>query len=218
MKSGLQGPAAAAVAGLFISLLSTATPATASNEAFYLPKRIYGLDVQPRGWNLVALPARNPYQGPLGLTNLCRDLHLDPEAMIIQFDGQGRILAHVCSMAPSFQLLDGRGVLIESPRLRDGSIVGSDNLTKTIPIFDLGTAPRGTNLFPVDFHTTFVTPEDLCSACGLSPTASVARIDALSGMVLTHRCGQIPSWNLVRGEAVLVLEDQGPKSCQPAHF
>src|SRR5262249_20693534 len=148
-------------------------------EGFYLKTRIYAQGRRPIGNNLVSLPARSAYQGQGGLTRLCKDLNLDPEAEITQFDGLGKVESHLCSMpAPQFNLLDGRGVLVHDPRNRDGAVVGSDNPTKTISIAQLGTAPVGTNLFPVDYHTTFLTPEDLCVTCGLSNTATVSRIDA----------------------------------------
>jgi len=219
MRGSQERSAAAIAAALVFAILAAIGVSPASNEGFYLPRRIYPQSQRPIGWNLVALPARSPYQGPGGLTRLCKDLKLDPEGQIIQFDGAGMVFAHVCSMAaPQFNLLDGRGVLIQNPRLRDGVIVGSDNPTKTIAIAKLGAAPVGTNIFPIDYHTTLVTPEDLCLTCGLSATATVSRIDAQTGTVFTHLCGQAPGWNLVQGEAVLVFENQGPKTCSPPHL
>ncbi|MBI3451143.1 MAG: hypothetical protein HY049_19795 [Acidobacteria bacterium] len=191
----------------------------ASNEGFYSQTHVFAAGARPRGFNMLALPPRSSYQGRFGLTKLCADLHLGPDGEIIQFDGQGQIFSHSCaSAAPQFQLLDGRGVVVLDIIARDGALAGTDVLFKTLPISDLGTAPKGINLYPVDYHTALLTPEDLCLDCGLSASAIVTRIDAGSGGVLSHGCGQVPGWNLVPGEAVLVIEDQGPRSCSPPHL
>jgi hypothetical protein len=101
---------------------------------------------------------------------------------------------------------------------RTGIIVGSDTPNKTITIEKLAIAPTGTNVISVDYHTTAVTPQDYCVDCALSNQATISRFDACSGQVFTHTCGQIPQWNLVLGEAVLILENQSQKVCTPSHF
>ncbi len=207
--------AAVALTATFLA----AGKAMASNMGFWLEKTVYVLGTAPLGYNLVALPARNPYQGSGGPARLCVALGLGPDAQIILYDGVGNIFSHICSFpSPQFNLLDGRGVLITDTAERIGLLVGADDPAKVITIYDLGTAPLGWNFFPVDYHTTFGTPQDLCVACGLSSTATVTRFDAKDGMIFTHPCGGVAQWSLVQGEAVLVLEDQGPKLCTPPHL
>jgi hypothetical protein len=203
-------------ARLLIVLVAGQGIATASNEGFYLAKRTYPLGARPKGWNLVALPARNPYQAPGGLAALCRDLNLDSKGEIIQIDGQGAVNTHTCgSGPPQWSLIPGVGVIVQDTTLRDGAIVGTDVPNKTLTILNMGPPPKGTNIFPVDYNSIDVTPEDLCQDCGLSSTATVTRFDAATGMVLSHQCGQVSSWNLVKGEAVLIVEDQGTRICRP---
>jgi len=208
-----------AAAALGLALISHPLPIRASNAGYYFPIRIQALGRKPQGWNLVTLPERSAYQGTFGLNKLCADLKLDPDGQIIQLDGQGKVLTHVCSMAsPQFNLLAGRGVIVQNPRIRDGVLVGSDDPTRILTIFNSGKAPLGVNVVPIDYDTTLTTPQDLCQSCALSNTASVSRIDALTGMVMTHACGQIPGWSLVQGEAVLVVESQGTRTCVPPHL
>jgi len=203
---------------LLMALLSPGR-VPASNEAFYAKKHLFAAGVRPRGFNMITLPPRSSYQGRFGLSKLCADLHLGPDGEIIQFDGLGQIFSHSCGSAtPQFEILDGRGVIAIDTAARDGVVVGSDVFFKAVPVADLGTAPKGINLYPVDYHTALVTPEDLCLDCGLSGSAIVSRIDAGTGSVLSHGCGQVPGWSLVPGEAVLVIEDQGPRVCSPPHL
>jgi len=203
-------------AGFLIVLVASSGSATASNEGFSLSKRTYPLGGRPKGWNLVALPARNPYQGPRGLAVLCHDLNLDAQGQIIQIDGQGMVNTHVCGGGPQqWNLIPGIGVIVQDPQLRDGRIVGTDDPAKSVAIVNMGPLPKGTNVFPVDYNTIDVTPEDLCHDCGLSDTATISRFDASTGMVFTHQCGQAPAWELVKGEAVLIVESQGTRFCRP---
>jgi len=196
------------------------TPAPASNFGFWLKKEIAPILGGSTGLNLVSLPARNPYQGKFGVIQLCSALGLSPSAEITQIDpNSGNIGAATCSnSAPQLRLLEGVGVLIESQTSASGLLVGADVPGKFLTIFGLGSGHKGQNLFPVDYHTTMVTPEDLCNACGLSSAATVTRFDAASGNVGTHQCGQTPQWHLQRGEAVLILEPQGTRTCSPPHL
>lgn len=212
-------PLFALAAVALVAVFAAATTAEASNMAFKLNKQIWALGSGGvKGKNLVSLPARNPYQGAGGLGRLCTALGLSTSGQLLQFDGTGGILVFTCGQVETFALLDGRGVMVSDNADHTGILVGSDVPGKVITIFDLGSGSVGRNLFPVDYHTTAVTPEHLCTQCGLSGTASVSRFDAQNGQVLTHTCGQVALWNLVLGEAVMILEDNGPKACSPSHF
>ncbi len=211
----------ALVAALSILVVACAAVATASasNMAFKMNKVIYVLGTPPQGQNLVSLPYRNPYQGPGGTERLCTALGLSSTAQITQFDGVGNIRTHTCGNIPQFDLMDGKGVMILEPGgTRSGIIVGSHVPGMQFTLEDLGTSPIGINLLPNLYHATAVTPQDLCSDCGLSTTTTISRFDANTGQILSHTCGGIPQWNLVLGEALLVLEDNGPKNCVQSHF
>jgi hypothetical protein len=203
--------------------------AQASNMAFKLNKIIHPLASGGKGRNFVAFPDRGPHSGPGGYTNICAALNLDPNAgEVTQFDAVGgSVNTYRCGQLETFTFLDGVGAIITDPVGAGGIIVGSDIPGNSFDFIDLGMPPIGYNIFPVEYHTTAVTPEDLCDQCGLSSTATLTRFDALDGSVLTHRCTQLPIWDLVLGEALLVLDEQVdpntiggpiPLTCTPSHF
>ena len=217
-RRSLKRPMFVIAASALVVAFAAVSLASASNMAFKLNKQIWALGGGSKGRNLVALPARSPYQGAGGLTRLCTALGLSTNGQVQLFTGTGTIYTYICGTVETFQLLDGKGMIISDTADRNGILVGSDVPGKTIRIEDLGASPVGTNLFPVDYHTTAVNPQDLCNQCLLSPTATITRFDAQAGVVNVHVCGQVPLWNLVLGEAVMILEDNGPKVCSPSHF
>jgi hypothetical protein len=194
--------------------------AEASNMAFKLNKQIFELASGGKGKNYISFPDRGPHQGPGGLTNICAALNLtDGTGEIKQVDAQaGTVNSFICGQLETWTFQDGVGVVVTSPTPTSGIIVGADTPGNSFELYDLGTPPIGYNNFPVEYHTTAVTPEDICNQCGLSTSAQVLRFDAQNGQILTHNCTQLPLWNLVLGEAVLILEDNGPKTCTPPHF
>lgn len=211
--------ALALAACALLVMLAAGANASASNMAFKLNKQICQLGTAPSGQNLVALPHNHPYEGPAGLTVLCNALGLSNSAQLTQWNGTGSVNVFQCGQAQQFNFLKGKGVMITEPTgPKTGVLVGSDTPNKTITIENLAIAPTGTNVIPIDYHTTAVTPQDFCVDCGLSNTATISRFDACAGQILTHTCGQVAQWNLVLGEAVLILENQGQKVCTPSHF
>ncbi|MBI3447622.1 MAG: hypothetical protein HY049_01685 [Acidobacteria bacterium] len=213
------GRTAAIVACTVLALVAANMTASASNMAFKLNKQICQQGTAPVGQNLVALPDHSPYEGAGGLNALCTALGLSSTAQITQWNGTGNVFIHVCTQAQQFNLLAGKGMMIQEPTgTKSGVIVGSDIPNGQIRIENLAVAPNGTNVIPIKYHTTAVTPQDFCVDCGLSNTATVSRFDACTGNVLTHTCGTVAQWSLVLGEAVLILENQGPKVCTPSHF
>jgi hypothetical protein len=200
--------------------LGTWEKAEASNMAFKLNKVIHPLGSGGQGKNYTSFPDRGPHQGPGGLTNICNALNLATGiGEITQLDPAfGLVNTYQCGQLETFSFQDGQGAIITDIQATSGIIVGADTPGNSFNFEDLGSPPTGYNIFPVEYHTTAVTPEDLCNQCGLSATATITRFDALNGLVLTHQCTQLPLWNLELGEAVLILEDNGPKSCTPPHF
>jgi len=193
--------------------------ATASNMAYKLNKQIFPLAGGGKGRNFVSFPDRGPHSGPGGLTNSCAALNLSANGTITQFDAQvGIVNTFQCGQLETFTFMDQVGAIIEDTVATSGIIVGSDIPGNSFTFRDLGSPPIGYNKYPVEYHATAVTPEDVCTQCALSATATITRFDAQNGFVLTHQCTQLPLWNLVLGEAVLILEDNGPKTCVPPHF
>lgn len=194
--------------------------AQASNMAFKLNKVIHPIAAGGKGRNYVAFPDRGPHSGPGGFINICNSLNLGTgTGTITQLNAAaGTVNTFQCGQIETFTFLDGTGVIISDVAPAGGIIVGADTPGNSFNFTDLGSPPIGYNIFPVEYHTTALNPEDLCNQCALSATATITRFDAQNGIVLTHQCTQIPLWNLELGEAVLILEDNGPKSCSPPHF
>ncbi len=193
--------------------------AIASNMAYKLNKQIHPLVGGGKGRNFVAFPDRGPHSGPGGLTNSCAALNLSPNGTITQFNPvAGTVNTFQCGQLETFVFADQIGAIIEDTVATSGIIVGSDIPGNSFSFADLASPPKGYNKFPVEYHTTAVTPEDICTQCALSATATITRFDAQNGFVLTHQCTQLALWNLVLGEAVLILEDNGPKTCVRPHF
>lgn len=215
----VRGLAILSVAALVFTLGSW-EKAEASNMAFKLNKVIHPLGQGTLGKNYTSFPDRGPHQGPGGLTNICSALNLaNGFGEITQLDpAAGTVNTFQCGQLETFSFQDGQGAIITDTVGTSGIIVGADTPGNSFNFEDLGSPPTWYNIFPVEYHTTAVTPEDLCNQCGLSATATITRFDALAGLVLTHQCTQLPLWNLELGEAVLILEDNGPKSCTPPHF
>lgn len=209
----------AVASGILLVAIASMGPASASNMAFKMNKQIYALGSGVLGQNLLSLPDVNPYLGSGGLTALCNALNLSTAGQIIQIDADtGVVQTFTCGQVETFTLLPGVGVLINDSADTGGVVVGADIPGNSFPIFVLGSSPRGLNFFPVEYHTTAVTPEDVCQQCGLSGTASVTHIDADTGNVFSHTCGQIPVFNLELGASLLIQEPAGTVSCTPPHF
>src|SRR5262249_51438008 len=129
--------------------------------------------------------------------------------------------------ANNFVLVVGRGIRIKQPNVAGAQtkvlIVGAHdpNVLITVPRYAGGV---GELWFSVPLNSTAITAGDLCLSAGLTSTfpgnATIARVDAWSGIATTASCGTAGAQNmvLVRGEAVLIREPNGPKSFYPAHF
>jgi hypothetical protein len=208
------------VAAAFMALCMSGVDAMAGTSmAFRHRKAIHALGTGAKGRNYVSLPDRNPYLGTDGLNTLCDHLSLSANATITQFDAQaGLVRTHQCGFLQTFNLQERVGILILDTVATEGMIVGSDVEGEPYTIFDLGMGTVGRNVFPVEYHATAVTPEDLCIQCGLSTEATVTRFDALTGGVHTHLCGSLTVLELRHGEAVVILEPNGPKVCTPGHY
>lgn len=197
-------------------IVDAADPDCTEGVNFKMPKSIGGSGRQ----NFVALPYVNMFQGAGGPERLCEMLRLSSSATITQYDAEtGDSFTHECGTTPTFELLDLCGVDIVEPEVgvKTGFLIGAEGDDPNVPIYKLGPGNKGKNLFPVLYHTTYVTPEDICEKCGLSDDASVTRIDSFAGTVHTHRCTQLPLWELVLGEAVSISEPESDRSCVQEH-
>lgn len=206
------------VAGLALVAFSVVSTADASNMGFKLNKQIWAQGSGSKGRNLLSLPDNSPYSGPTGLTTLCNALGLGTSGQITQWNGTGGIFTFTCGQVQTFNLLPGVGLMVTNPTDSSGILVGSDNPSAVYTIYDLGASPVGTNIANVKWHTTCTDPQCICTDAGLSASATVTRFDAQTGQVLTHTCGQVPLYTIQLGEALLILEDNGPKTWVPSHF
>lgn len=204
-------------AALLVAFAATAG-AEASNMAFKLNLQVFPLLGGARGKNLVSLPDRSPYQGSGGLTRLCTALGLSGAGQITMWNSTGGVFIYTCGQVETFSLLDDKGIMITDTAAHTGIIVGSQVPGKTYFIKKLGQSPVGTNIFPVAYNTTATNPEQVCTMCGLSATATLSQFDADIGQILTHTCGTLPVWNLRLGAALLVLENTQDVSCVQSHF
>jgi len=208
-----------ALSAVLCALSLLGREAMASNMAYKLNKQIFAITGDGKGRNIVSFPDRGPHSGPGGLTSTCAALNLSSNGTLTQFNPvSGTVNTFVCGQLETFSFADQSGAIIQDTVSTSGIIVGSDIPGNSFFFADLGSPPKGYTFFPVEYHTTAVTPEDICTQCALSATATITRFDAQNGFVLTHQCTQLPLWNLVLGEAVLILEDNGPKTCVPPHF
>jgi hypothetical protein len=206
------------LAAAFLALCMGGVDAKAGTSmAFRHRKAIHVYDGAAKGMNYISLPDSSPYLDPNGLNTLCSHLNLSANATIKQSDAQNGIVhPHKCGYLQPFMLKAQVGILILDTVATEGMIVGSDVEGQSYTFFNLGLG-TGRNVFPVEYHATAVTPEDLCIQCGLSAEATVTRYDAVTGYVQTHLCGNLALFDLQRGEAVVILEPNGPKVCTPGH-
>jgi len=205
-------------AGVLLVAFTVVGTASASNMGFKLNKPLSAQGSGSKGRNLVSLPSNNPYKGVGGLQNLCNACGLGSSGQLVQFNGLGQVVSFVCSQVQTFNLLPDKGVMVTNPTDSSCILVGSDDPQSTDVIEDLGSSPVGTNLFNVKWHHICTDPQCLCLDSNLSNTATITRFDAANGQVFAHQCGQVALWQLVLGEAVLILEDNGPKTVHQSHF
>lgn len=211
-----------AVALLGSGALLSSSVALASNMGFKMNRVVNPIALPaPKGQNLVALPFRNPYQNAqdicvaLGLTNTT--------GKVIQINAAtGATLSHTCGNAGPYSLANFVGVRADNPSSTGGILVGSHQSNVAITLQPIALpAPKGDNYFPVPYHTTNVTAQDLCLDLTLPAGGKVIRIDSLTGATLSHTCGNAGPYALILGESVLV-QFSGPAisipAGHPAHF
>ena len=201
--------------------------AMASNMGFKMNKTIAATaSPSPTGENRVALPYRNPYNNA---QDICTALGLTATTgSVRQLDPASGVTAvHNCGAAGPFSIALRLGVIVRNPTAVSGILVGShaSNPPSGITIRKLGSpSPIGQNDFPVPYHTTAVTAEDLCVDLGLPAASIVRRLDAGSGVTSVHNCGSPGPYSLVLGEAVRismpssVTTDLVVSAGHPAHF
>lgn len=207
--------------------------ATASNMAFKMNRAFLGIGgVAPSGDNWTSIPYINPYTS---INSFCTQIGLVSTGL----GARGRITVVDQTTGSPAQIncgttagnaalpSDGRGVALRQVAggPTSGIIVGSHDPAKLITIPDQGVIPAGSFWFSVPYHTTAVTANDLCASSGLTNSglgsrAQITRVDGLTGTPTSANCGTTAgnSLNLVLGEAVRILEPNGPKTFRPAHF
>ena len=202
--------------------------AQASNMGFKMNRVIQPLGTpSPKGQNQVALPYKNPY---LTAQDVCDALGLSgvaPKGKVSQINAStGSTSSHNCGDAGAFSLTGRQGVIVNNSTAAGGILVGShqSNPPGTISLLGLATpSPKGQNRFPVPYHTTAATAQDLCVDLGLpSPSnGKIQRIDAATGVTSSHNCADAGAFNLVLGEAVIITFTGSTITVpagHPAHF
>ncbi len=217
----------AAAVALVVMVAMPGGEAHASNMGFKMNKSTAAKNgPDPQGVNLISLPYQNPYQDAQDIC-VAFGLSAAPAGTIEQVDASaGAINVHGCGLGGPFALADRVGVVVKDSVARTGILVGSHvgNPPGSITLFPLAVPPQGNNHFPVPYHTTAVTAEDLCVDLGLpaAPDGVIQRIDASGGAILVHGCGLGGAFPLVLGQAVIV-QHASPGNIvvppgRPSHF
>jgi len=210
-----------AVALVAVSMLILAGGALqASNMGFKMNKVIYaqGGAGSGVGDNFTALPFRNPYQNA---GDVCSALGIPAGGTIQQIDAQfGTPFNFTCGGGSPFALLQRVGVRARSASLTGGILVGSHaGGPPGVTFHALGGPPTGDNHFPVLYHGTAATAQDVCSQAGLAAgTSTIQRIDAQFGTPVNHTCGGGAPFALVLGESVRVRTTTLVSGFVPPHF
>lgn len=202
--------------------------AQASNMGFKMNRVIQPVGTpNPKGHNLVGLPYKNPYNNAqdvcaaLGLSNVV------PQGKIIQVNASsGAQASHSCGDANPFALTPRVGMDITNNTLAGGILVGSHNANPpgSITIFAKGTpSPKGSNYFPVPWHTTAVNAQDLCVDLTLPATTNVKGVVPSTGAQPSHNCGDAGPFALVLGDTYIITLPTGALTVNvpaghPAHF
>jgi hypothetical protein len=161
------------------------------------------------GDNLLSIPAVSPINVALGPNNgfkqLCNRFGLTgTTSLVIQFDAQaGNITTFQCDQAAAPPFTAGQAVLIRPTASGNGRIPGVE-CSQSYTTYIEGAGALGDNLFPVPLTATAADPQVLCGQLNLVNNSQVIRFDAQAGNIQSHLCGQVPVFNLVLGEAVLI--------------
>jgi len=205
--------------------------AQASNMGFKMNMIIQPLGTPaPKGQNFIALPYKNPY---VTAVDVCTALGLSAATgkvtQIKAGPAPAATLSFNCGDLPgsAFTLLPRVGLVVNNSTAAGGIVVGShaSNPPGNVTLYPLGGFPLGQNRFPVPYHTTDITANDLCIDLGL-PTASgkIVRTNASTGAQPSFNCSDLPgsAFNLVLGESVIVtFSGASPITVaagHPAHF
>jgi len=220
-----------ALVAFSISLLAGGAP-QASNMGFKMNKVISIGGGFPIGTNWVALPYRNPY---VDFQDVCDALGLvAPTNIRVTIAGKcdpnnpGEDNAveanHICGAGDpqvfnalwKIPSLDYRRIgleILDAPATVNGILVGShEGGPPRVNIYaggDVGNGP-GRNDYPVLYHGTAATAEDVCNDLGLDKVggpgfvARIERINAATGAIAGHFCGAAGAFALVLGESVRI--------------
>jgi hypothetical protein len=232
--------AVAGIAGaVAICLVGTTEEALASNMGFKENKQVFlKAPPLPRGRNLVALPANNPYTNMQGV---CDALNLPGGGpTITQVDpNTGSSFNYFCvpgaASTTGPALIDLLGVEVNNLAAdASGIIVGSHRPGVNYTLWEQQVpSPKGRNLYSVPFHTTNANMQDVCIDWGLNlapfvGNSTITKVKAdPPASATTYFCtpgGPNPAAPaLVLGEAVIILyTDLTPavitKTAIPSHF
>jgi hypothetical protein len=182
----------------------------------------------PKGNNIVSLPAVNPTRT---FQDVCRRFGIPAGSgspngtAVTQFNADtGGTVTVLCNQPVDQNLTDGQAVLVQpvaaglaDPNNITGRIPGVECARPYTSYGDAGGA-IGDNLFPTPVTIATSSPEDLCGMLNLPSdpngvnSASVIHFVAGPGSILTHRCGQTPTFGLRIGEGVLIRPPGTPGS------
>jgi hypothetical protein len=201
----------------------------ASNMGFKMNKVVFlfsGAGSAPKGDNFVSLPFRHPYQNA---ADICSALALTNGTGTVQLvdAATGTPFNFTCGGGGPFSLTAADkvriGLRVRNLTATGGNLVGSHAAgppgVTFFRFFGAGSAPRGDNQFPVLYHGTAATAQDVCSQAGLGAGSTIQRIDASTGTPSNHTCGGGAPFSLVLGESVRVREPNAQiNGFVPPHF
>jgi hypothetical protein len=213
-----------AIAGaMLLGLAGSSDEAVASNMGFKENKQIFRqLPAAIQYGNLVALPFNNPY---LTSQDICDALNLsvgDATCQIQQINaGTGVTATDTCGGGGSFPLAARVGVsVVQCTVNHSGIIVGSHapGVGVTLSLQAVTPPEKGTNNFPIPFHTTNATSQNVCDDLGLVAPVSIRRNQADIAVPLIDTCGGGGAFNLVLGESLIIKNLAATISPIPSHF
>jgi hypothetical protein len=187
-------------------------PPACGNVAGLMHIKIYAEGLGAIGDNYVSIPAVSPLNNnPTnpnnnGFQQLCTRCGMaGTSSAILQVDPDlGQITTFQCSSAAAPPWQQGQAVMIRPDADHDCYIPGVECAQPYTSYGPDVAGAKGDNYWPMPLSFVGVTPDVVCTDLGLNTGDEVRRVAAQAGNIFSFLCGQVPTWNLVMGEGVVI--------------